>query len=252
LQNEIRTVLASEKPAFDAYWIPRLNLYFGRWIRHGGFIRITSCGFSSAGGAVERRSRAAFDSAVCRAEGQAQGRHAALRLSHAGHLSRTHEPLQQRDCEAAAAKGRTSRSLAAFVWNAVANPAATFVYNYLFRLGFLDGREGLLLHLNHSVYIHWKFIKPGGLGWGESRPTLSSSQLPTGSPPHPPRWVWRKLSVFNALEGGFYRKYFCFEEPGSQIPENGELMRSRARDRAGRDATRVCAQCITLNYMVAD
>ena len=40
LQNEIRAVLACEggnEPAFGAYWIPRLNLYFGRWIRHGGF-----------------------------------------------------------------------------------------------------------------------------------------------------------------------------------------------------------------------
>jgi len=56
-------------------------------------------------------------------------------------------------------EGRNSKPLAAFLWNAVANPAATFVYNYFFRLGFLDGREGLLLHLNHSVYIHWKFSK---------------------------------------------------------------------------------------------
>jgi glycosyltransferase involved in cell wall biosynthesis len=36
LQTEIRTLLGGE-PKFDAYWIPRLNLYFGRWIRHGGF-----------------------------------------------------------------------------------------------------------------------------------------------------------------------------------------------------------------------
>jgi hypothetical protein len=56
-------------------------------------------------------------------------------------------------------QGRTSRSSLEFLKNAVANPAATFIYNYIFRLGFLDGREGLLLHLNHSVYIHWKFIK---------------------------------------------------------------------------------------------
>jgi hypothetical protein len=64
-------------------------------------------------------------------------------------------------------KGRDSKSLPAFLWNAVANPAATFVYNYFFRLGFLDGREGLLLHLNHSVYIHWKFIKAWRLGQGK-------------------------------------------------------------------------------------
>jgi len=53
------------------------------------------------------------------------------------------------------------------LWNAVANPAATFFYNYFFRFGFLDGRQGLLLHLNHSVYIHWKFIKAWRLGQGK-------------------------------------------------------------------------------------
>ncbi len=41
----------------------------------------------------------------------------------------------------------------------VVNPVATFVYNYFFRLGFLDGREGLLLHLYHSVYVSWKYGK---------------------------------------------------------------------------------------------
>ena len=63
-----------------------------------------------------------------------------------------------------AAKGRISKSWPLFVWNAFLNPFATFVYNYFFRLGFLDGREGLLLHLNHSVYIHWKFIKAWWIG----------------------------------------------------------------------------------------
>jgi hypothetical protein len=43
--------------------------------------------------------------------------------------------------------------------NMVARPAATFLYNYFFRLGFLDGREGLLLHLNHAVYVAWKYAK---------------------------------------------------------------------------------------------
>ncbi len=38
-------------------------------------------------------------------------------------------------------------------------PQLTFFYNYVLRLGFLDGREGLLLHLNHSVYVHWKYSK---------------------------------------------------------------------------------------------
>src|SRR6202167_2154024 len=38
LQAEIRALLSgAREPEFGAYSIPRLNLYFGRWIRHGGF-----------------------------------------------------------------------------------------------------------------------------------------------------------------------------------------------------------------------
>jgi len=33
------------------------------------------------------------------------------------------------------------------------------VWNYIFRLGFLDGREGLLLHLYHATYTSWKYAK---------------------------------------------------------------------------------------------
>jgi len=36
LQSEIQALLASE-PKYAAYWIPRLNLILGRWMRHGGF-----------------------------------------------------------------------------------------------------------------------------------------------------------------------------------------------------------------------
>src|ERR1700759_4701856 len=35
LQREVQALLARE-PEYGAYWIPRLNLYFGKWIRHGG------------------------------------------------------------------------------------------------------------------------------------------------------------------------------------------------------------------------
>jgi len=43
--------------------------------------------------------------------------------------------------------------------NIVLRPMFTFIYNYFFRLGFLDGREGLLLHLYHAVYVSWKYAK---------------------------------------------------------------------------------------------
>ncbi len=44
------------------------------------------------------------------------------------------------------------------------NPLATFIKNYFFRLGFLDGREGLLWHLYHAVYVSLKYAKAWELG----------------------------------------------------------------------------------------
>jgi hypothetical protein len=82
----------------------------------------------------------------------------ALYIEHMDRYSSASVPLALR-------KGRTSRSLAAFLIHVVVNPAATFVKNYVFRLGFLDGREGLLLHLYHSVYVSWKYAK----AWEKSR-----------------------------------------------------------------------------------
>jgi hypothetical protein len=57
--------------------------------------------------------------------------------------------------EMVAAKGRVRFNL----FNIALRPAATFLYNYFFRLGFLDGREGLLLHLYHAIYVSWKYAK---------------------------------------------------------------------------------------------
>ena len=57
--------------------------------------------------------------------------------------------------EMAKQKGKSGFSLI----NIVLRPIFTFIYNYFFRLGFLDGREGLLLHLYHSVYVSWKYAK---------------------------------------------------------------------------------------------
>ena len=67
--------------------------------------------------------------------------------------------------EQAVREGKSMLSPLAFAVNVVLNPVATFVYNYFFRLGFLDGREGLLLHLYHSVYVSWKYAK----AWEQSR-----------------------------------------------------------------------------------
>jgi len=164
LQDEIRQVLNGES-RYGAYWIPRLNLIFGRWMRHGGFypdrkLRLFRRGSARLSEGVGPHSTPQFEGPKGRLK------HDMLHYAYPDlniyleHMNRYSSEIAQLLHK----KGRVSKSIYAFLWNAVANPAATFVYNYFFRLGFLDGREGLLLHLNHSVYIHWKFIKAWRLG----------------------------------------------------------------------------------------
>jgi hypothetical protein len=54
--------------------------------------------------------------------------------------------------------------------NIAVRPWLTFIYNYFCRLGFLDGREGLLLHMYHAVYVSWKYAKAWELSRNIAKP----------------------------------------------------------------------------------
>ncbi len=145
----------------NGYWLKRQNEFLGRTLRHGGFwpdpkLRM----FRRGMGRVENRAvHETF---------QVTGRLGTLYyplLHHSyptladyiDHMNR----YSSLGAEMAIAKGRRGFSL----FNIVLRPIATFVYNYVFRLGFLDGREGLLLHLYHAVYVSWKYAK----AWEQAR-----------------------------------------------------------------------------------
>lgn len=167
LQAEIRELLAGE-PHYDAYWIPRLNLYFGRWIRHGGFypdlkLRLFKRGVARLSEGVGPHSTPQFSGPKGKLRGQMLHYAYPTMGIYLEHMERYSSEIGRLLHE----RGKDSRSVVAFLWNAVLNPGATFLYNYFLRLGFLDGREGLILHVNHSVYIHWKYIKAWRLGQGK-------------------------------------------------------------------------------------
>jgi glycosyltransferase involved in cell wall biosynthesis len=165
LAQEIGRLLADEPP-LSAYRIPRLNHFFGRPLLYGGY-------WPDPKLRLFRRGTARFEERpvheTLKADGPV-GRFAAPLLHHCYPTMEDYiEHMNRYSSEGArllAQSGRDSKSLPAFLCNAIVNPAATFIYNYFFRLGFLDGREGLLLHLNHSVYIHWKFIKAWWIAQG--------------------------------------------------------------------------------------
>jgi glycosyltransferase involved in cell wall biosynthesis len=158
------------EPEFPAYWIPRLNLVIGRWMRHGGLypdhkLRLFRRGTARLREDTEPHATPKWDGPTGRLKSHML--HYAypnldVYLEHMVRYSTASIPL-------VLGKGKASRSLPAFVVNTLLNPVAAFVYNYFFRLGFLDGREGFLFHLYHSVYVSWKYAK----AWQAARSTES-------------------------------------------------------------------------------
>jgi glycosyltransferase involved in cell wall biosynthesis len=164
LQQQIRALLPTNPPT-DAYYIRRRNLFLGRWIKRGGFypdpklrlFRRTAANFTNAPRFQNRpvHETIAFD-----------GKAATLDYDLIHHAYPTLETyIEHMDrystlgCELLVASGKISRSLPAFLCNVMIVPEIAFVWNYIFRLGFLDGREGLLLHLYHATYTSWKYAK---------------------------------------------------------------------------------------------
>jgi glycosyltransferase involved in cell wall biosynthesis len=170
LAQEIQALLAGE-PAFVAYRIPRLNHFLGRPLRHGGYwpdpkLRLFRRGEAQFADAPVHETMQMIGQTIRPMTGQGDGAAGWLKGHIIHHcyptLSDYIEHMNRYSsiaAEALADSGRAGNSWTWLAWNAVLNPAATFLYNYVFRLGFLDGRAGLLQHVNHSVYIHWKFAK---------------------------------------------------------------------------------------------
>jgi len=155
--------------ALAGYRLPRKNFFLGRWIRHGGF-------WPDPKLRLFRRGSGRFESRLVHEDVQINGQTGRIMSGalihnsyptlsdYIDHMNR----YSSLGAEMLVAKGKVGFSFL----NIVARPFFTFIYNYFFRLGFLDGRAGLLLHLYHAVYVSWKYAK----AWELSRQkrTMSS------------------------------------------------------------------------------
>jgi glycosyltransferase involved in cell wall biosynthesis len=183
LRTQLQFLLPSHPPT-DAYFINRRNLFLGRWIKHGGYypdpklrlFRRAAANFTMAPQFEDRpvHETIAFD-----------GESATLDFDLIHHAYPTLEDyLEHMDrystlgAELLIAQRNTSRGILAFYWNVLIVPTFTFLWNFVFRLGFLDGREGLLLHLYHSNYVSWKYAK----AWQATRVQPNQPQPELQSP----------------------------------------------------------------------
>jgi glycosyltransferase involved in cell wall biosynthesis len=165
LAEEIRGVLA-DPYALTGYFMPRRNLFLGRWMRHGGFypdpkLRLFRLGTAYSTGRdphdrFEMKNNGMKDSVrVGRLRGALIHHTYPTLTLYLEHMNRYSSVWNR-------VPGAVPRK---FSLNAIVlRPLATFIYNYFIRMGFLDGREGLLLHMYHAGYVSWKYAKAWEMG----------------------------------------------------------------------------------------
>ncbi len=156
---------------FGGLQISRKNLFLGRWIKQGGFWPDPKLRLFGKG-CARFEERLVHEDAQLTTGISVRLTHSLIHHSYPtlsdyiDHMNR----YSSLGAEMAVAKGKRAFSLV----NIVLRPLATFIYNYFFRLGFLDGREGLVLHLYHAVYVSWKYAK----AWELSRKPISVAKTP--------------------------------------------------------------------------
>ena len=154
--------------AIVGYRVPRKNMFLGRWMRHGGFwpdrkLRIFHREITGVqGDRLIRESGARFEhERLVHEDAKTDMPTGVLRGALIHHAYPTLDIYLEHmrryaDLGAEMIRHKPSPILLLNRWF---NPPLTFLYNYIVRLGFLDGREGFLLHWNHSRYVSWKYAK---------------------------------------------------------------------------------------------
>ncbi len=156
LADEIRSII-STPDACDGYHIPRKTFFLGKLIRHGGW-------YPDYNLRLFRRGKGRFAERHVHEAIRVQGstgrtKNAILHYAYPDldaymasinrYSSLAVEVMEQKGI------ARFTGSLAAMLFH----PVYTFVLKYIFRLGFLDGKHGLVLNLFHAYYVFAKYAK---------------------------------------------------------------------------------------------
>ncbi len=159
LAEEINTAIEHNSAA-SGFLNPRKNFFLGRWIKHGGFYPDRKLRLIRRGAGKFEEYGAHPTLKVTGPTGRLQ--HALIHNAYPtlrGYIDHMNS-YSSSGAEVAVVKGRRGFSL----MNIVLRPKLTFIHNYVFRLGFLDGREGFLLHFYHAIYVSWKYAKAWEMG----------------------------------------------------------------------------------------
>ncbi len=168
----IRKITADASSNANGFSFPRKNFFAGRWIRHAGWWpdRVVRLFRRQSG----RMTQASVHEAV-EVDGRIVELDVPIEHYTESSLSRILQKIDKYSTlgaqEAFAAGKRSSPAAALF------RAFLTFVQGYIFRLGFMDGRQGLTLAVTDSVNKYFKYAKLSELeraDRGEARNQSSS------------------------------------------------------------------------------
>lgn len=147
LREEIQRVLEADGP-LDGYYVPRKNLFLGRFIRHGGW-------FPDHQLRLFRRQAGRFRDVRVHEAVEVTGRAGHLRgaLLHSSYRSVGDFVQRANVYSTLAAQDWVERGQRVSWLDFVVRPVARFGAMYVLRAGFLDGPHGLLLALLYAYYV---------------------------------------------------------------------------------------------------
>jgi glycosyltransferase involved in cell wall biosynthesis len=137
-----------------AFRIPRLSSYCGRYMRHGGW-------WPDYVSRLFRRKRAHFGGGIVHDHLVVEGQVGKLAnpLMHEA-FTGLDEVLHKLDSYSSwGAQALREKGETAGLATAIAHGGWTFLKTYLFRAGFLDGREGFMLAVSNAEGTYYKYVK---------------------------------------------------------------------------------------------
>jgi glycosyltransferase involved in cell wall biosynthesis len=153
LEGEIWSV-KKHGPLYDAYTMPRMAQYMGRWILHGGW-------YPDRKVRLYNRTKAKwvgeFVHETVKVEGSVGHLDANLLHFTCESLSEHLRTLDR--YTTLAAEELVYRKTKVGLGNLILDPAWTFLRSYFFQRGFLDGLEGLTIAHMAAIYTFLKYAK---------------------------------------------------------------------------------------------
>jgi glycosyltransferase involved in cell wall biosynthesis len=147
LRAEIERVVAHDGPG-DGYEVPRRNIFWGRWVRHGGLypdwqVRLFRRGRGRFGERAVHES-VGVDGTVARLIGH---------LEHRSYRDVADFMARADRYSTLAAEDWVAQGRGVHAWDFVMRPLGRFVGMYVVGRGFLDGWRGFLLAALYAYYV---------------------------------------------------------------------------------------------------